>query len=195
MIDFSQNIQRHPVKRVHYHGRLLFQFSTDIRFGYAWLQQGYTYSVLSHWWLGSPQFRWNNMRQFIDFLYPLGTEWTGRTSQGQPLSLYRSPGGLDWYVGWIGDCADGSQTSANWEEDLTDVKRDGSFTDSYSYSTTTSDGITNLRDDVAFSGRFPASAASTVTESFGAHLVNADDPTDQGWDCQAGVNWHARLVR
>ena len=74
LIYFQEHVQLHPVQRVHLDGRLMYRFNGDISLGYAWRQGPYSYIVSEH---DSNQVGWQFVRDFIDSLAPLGTEWTG----------------------------------------------------------------------------------------------------------------------
>jgi hypothetical protein len=107
------------------------------------------------------------------------------------VTLYRSRRGLDWYVGYIATCLDGSNLGYSWETGLAHVNPSGSFAQSYAYRTTSSDDFTRLKVSVSVSGSLPSATGSPATGLFSAHTIDLDDPADQPWDCQAGVNWQA----
>jgi hypothetical protein len=100
-IAFSEHVQRHPVRRERIGGRRMYRFQTDMWFGYMWREQGYAYDISEHY---SDQVGWRFVRQFVNSLVPLGDEWVGRTSQGRPITLYRSRAGLDYDIHWLERC-------------------------------------------------------------------------------------------
>jgi hypothetical protein len=188
-INLSRNIQGHPVRRVRIHGRWRYRFETDRWFGYMWKQQGFAYSVLARY---SPRIGWGFVRRFVDLLYPLGRLWTGRTSQGQMVSLYRSRGGIDWEVDAVETCADGSTVDIA-DEQLTGVKPDGTFVDLYSLYYTANGG-TLLRETFTMRGRFPASTGAPVIGSADDHDVSVRHPRDPSENCSARFTWQANPV-
>jgi hypothetical protein len=186
-INLSRTVQGRPVGRVRIHGHWMHRFQTDMWFGYMWKQQGFAYSVFARY---SPRVGWEYMRKFVKSLYPVGHLWTGRTSQGQQVSLYLSRGGLDWFLFDNFNCADGSPLSGGWDEDLVGVNRDGTFADSYAYNWTTRDG-TRQHETLSMRGKFPASTGASVTGSFDAHSARVHHPRERSWNCGAKISWQA----
>lgn len=187
LIDFSQNVQRHPVNRVRVAGRVRYQFNMDTQFGYAWSQQGRTYSVLAHVPYGSPQFSWADLGRFLGSMEPLGHEWVGHTSQGHLVSLYVSHSGLDYDVRWSGGCSDGSNLGLVYTEafPLVHLDRRGGFDQGGRYQDNVGD-------------RLYSDLTGQIT---GAHaqgtFVGSGDFTASGGDssCDSGqVRWSARRL-
>jgi hypothetical protein len=189
-INLSQNVQGHAVGRVRIHGKRLYRFHMDNWFGYMWEQQGFAYSVFARY---SPRVGWWFVRQFVESLYPLGRLWTGRTTQGKPVSLYLSRGGLDWLLFSNWNCADGSSIGPNWNGDLVGVNRDGTFADSYSDTWTADNGMLQ-RETLSMRGKFPAAADARVTGLFQVQSVSVHHPRDRHWNCGAKVSWQASPV-
>jgi len=186
-INLSQNVQGHPVSRVRVHGRRMYRFKTDRWFGYMWKQQGFAYSVFARY---SSRVGWTFMREFVGSLHPLGRLWTGRTSQGRPVYLYRSGGGLDWTVFFVFSCAGGGRTDVGYDEDLVGVNHGGAFADVFSLINLP-DPDTPVRDTLSMKGRFPSSTGTKVTGSFDSHQVSVHHPGDPRWNCGAKLSWQA----
>lgn len=181
--------------RVRIGNRHVYGFRGAGTFGYFWKAGAFGYFVEADALSSSVSgccdpVNFRTLRSFIALLAPVGREWTATTAQGSPVRLYLSRYGLDWYVGWTGSCADGSQSSPTWAEDLTNVKVDGSFHDSFSYNTTAEDS-TRLRYTASLTGTLPASTGAPATGAFTAQFIDRDDPTDQAWNCQTSINWQA----
>jgi hypothetical protein len=167
---------------------VLYRFATDIWFGYMWRQQGYAYSVLAHY---SNQLDWNSLHHFIDSLVSLGSEWHGTTSQGRSVSVYLAGGCVDWSVGYVAMCGDGSRVSPTFAEDLVRLQRDGTFSDTYACNFRADDG-TGAHSAVAMSGLIPRQRSATG--SFADRLSDIDDRADRAWACRANVSWQAHPI-
>lgn len=188
-INLSRNVQGHALGRVRIHGKRLYRFETDMWFGYMWKQQGFAYSVFARY---SPRVGWGFVPQFVESLYPLGRLWSGRTLQGQGVSLYLSHGGLDWSLFSNLNCADGSFYPQTWDGDLVGVNHHGTFADSYSFTWTAANVL--QRETLSMRGRFPASAGASVTGSIDAHSASVHHPRDRSFNCGAKVSWQASPV-
>jgi hypothetical protein len=189
-INLSQQVQGHVVGSARLRGRRLYRFQTDQWFGYMWEQQGFAYSLFARY---SRRVGWRFVRQFVESLYPLGRLWTGRTSQGKPVSLYLSRGGLEWGVNFKLNCADGSYFPGAYEGDLIGVKHNGTFVDSYASHWTSENGMLQ-NETYAMRGRFPAAPGAPVSGSFQTHSVSVHDPRDRSFNCGARVSWQASPV-
>jgi hypothetical protein len=188
--------RQHPsawkIARVTIGSRRVYRGSLSMAFsGYFWKAGKYSYWVET---AGNPSLRSQSLRDFISALNPLGSEWVGRTSQDQPLTLYRSRAGLDATAFWNGTCADGSHWDHNAEEDFIEPSPVLSFRDTYSYRDTGDDG-TPLRLTVVLGGKFVGASQSSATGYFGAHAVDTSNSKDQAWNCGALVSWNATRIR
>lgn len=189
-INLSQNVQGHAVGRVRFHRRRMYRFQMDKWFGYMWRHQGFAYSVFARY---SPRVGWGFMRKFVESLYPLGRLWSGHTSQGWPVSVYLSRGGVDWTVFSVLQCADGSRLKVDIDEDLVGINHGGTFSDSYSFPWLADHGMLQ-HEMLSMRGKLPASADASATGSFDAHTVSVRHPRARYWNCGAQLSWEAGPV-
>ncbi|MEI4926910.1 hypothetical protein Q8G50_30820, partial [Klebsiella pneumoniae] len=87
-------------------------------------------------------------------------------SQGQPVRLYRSRGGVDWEVDYVQACANHTEVDVA-DEQLVGVKHDGTFVDLYANDYT--DHGTLVRETLLMRGKFPASSGAPVIGSVVEH--------------------------
>jgi hypothetical protein len=166
----------------------------DISFGYTWRQQGYTYYVSAHCCLDA-HVTAVDLRRLIRSLRPLGVEWIGRTAQGDPISLYLSSAGLDYYVEWHAQCDDGDVINEFTQADpLLPLSADGSFVDQGPYRVTddpeTPTQVENINSSLA--GRL---TGNTAQGNWQAHVEG--QLVDQGttYSCDTGpVSWTAQRL-
>lgn len=182
LVNFVRKVRKNPVQRMRLHGRMRYRVSDDLYFGYAWKQGRYGYILEEHVW---PHRGWRFLRKVLDSLAPLGQEWAGRTSQGRPVSLYRSSYGLDYNVAYTAPCDNGTSIEGR-SEALIPVRRDG-FSDHRSYSYKGPQG-NDHNVTAGFEGSFgPGGAAGT----FGIN----DQDVDSGTACSATGMWSASPVK
>jgi hypothetical protein len=175
-IAFSEHVQRHRVRRERIGGRRMYRFQTDTWFGYMWRDQQYAYEISEHY---SDQVGWRFIRQFVKSLVPLGDEWVGRTSQGRPITLYRSRAGLDYDIHWLERCTVAGATIRYTEASPLLRVTGGAFSESGAY-----------KDD---DGR---TVDISLTGTLRGNLASGDFSATVDGFCDVGpVTWTAARLR